>query len=229
MRSATSRVTSIPRGPAHAPSPSHKPRHPHPAPLEGIQLWPHIQVEAQPARVRGALSLIEINHVLYARAAAIDDPVMPVKRRRVAEPAVRTRARAQLRRVAGKGHEPRAAARGATVATAALPRQNLGPRALVDRIVDRDDGLHVGCARRVPLARHGGEELRFGWVHPVPCRRGMRVASRLGVGRCGGGTGDGRCERGGGGGGGAASDAEASGDARDLARRTEGGGKGGWR
>jgi hypothetical protein len=49
----------------------------------------------------------------------------------------------------------------------ALPGQQISPASLVDGIVNGDDGRHVGGARVILLAFHGGVELRRRWVDPV--------------------------------------------------------------
>lgn len=43
------------------------------------------------------------------------------------------------------------------------------PGALVDGVVDRDDGGHVGFGGGEGFAAHGVEEHAFGGVDPIPC------------------------------------------------------------
>lgn len=79
--------------------------------------------------------------------------------------------------------------------TTVLPTHDLRPRALVDRVVDGDDSLHVWCLGVVVLAVHGVVELLLGWVHPVravglwdvgdDAIRGERTGAVWGVGGLG--------------------------------------------
>ena len=48
-----------------------------------------------------------------------------------------------------------------------FPTFDLGPGALVDGVVDGDDGRHVGGVRGVVFAAHGFEEHFFRGVDPV--------------------------------------------------------------
>ena len=90
------------------------------------------------------------------------------------------RPRTELTRVALKRDEFRAAARSGP--TPALPAQDLVPGALVDGVVDGDDGGHVGGDRGVGFALHGGEEHGFGGVDPVAGRGGVDVGAGCGFG-----------------------------------------------
>lgn len=61
----------------------------------------------------------------------------------------------------------------------------MGPSALVNGIMDGDDGAHVARGRRVAFAAHGFEEHVLGGVDPVASISVMAGVS-LAVGGCGG-------------------------------------------
>lgn len=72
-------------------SSSCKPRPPHSSHLHSlprIQLRPHVEIEARSASGATRSAGVEIDHVVDTGAAAVDDPVMTVKRRGVAEDGV---------------------------------------------------------------------------------------------------------------------------------------------
>lgn len=56
--------------------------------LPRIQLWPHIEIEARPASGTAGAAGVEVDHVVDAGAAAVNDPVVAVKGRGVAEDGV---------------------------------------------------------------------------------------------------------------------------------------------
>lgn len=84
-------------------------RSPHLHALPRIQLWPHIEIEARPRLAIGASS-VEVDHVLNPRAAAVDDPVVSVERRRVAQDGVDTGRGRHAVHLVGEGFELGAAA-----------------------------------------------------------------------------------------------------------------------
>lgn len=78
--------------------------------LPGIQLGPHIEVEAG---ARASLAIgpprVKVNHVVDARAAPVDDPVVAVKGRGEAEDGVDARGGRHAVVFVGKGLKLRAA------------------------------------------------------------------------------------------------------------------------
>lgn len=82
---------------------------PHPHALPGIKLGPHIEIEARPALAVGS-SGVEIDHVVDAGAAAVDDPVVAVKGGAIAEDGVDAGGRGHAVHFVGEGFEFRAAA-----------------------------------------------------------------------------------------------------------------------
>ncbi len=75
----------------------------------GIKLGPHIQVEARPGLAVGAAG-VKVDNVVDPRAAAVDDPVVAVKRRHVAEDCIDSRLGRHAVVFVGKGFKLRSAA-----------------------------------------------------------------------------------------------------------------------
>lgn len=129
---------------------------------------------------------IKINHVLNLLATAIHDPIVPVKGGLVAHPRPPPGARGQAGAQATETGEFRAAAGFA--AAACFPGFDFVPGALVDGVVDGDNGLHVRGLRVVGFAAHGFEEHLFRRVDPVS---GCLVGGGVMLAVCGAGGGGG--------------------------------------
>lgn len=108
---------------------------------------------------------VKIDDIPHLHSAAIDNPIVAVERRRIAQEHLPTRADALLARFALEVDELHPAARLAPAA--GLPLHDLGPGALVDGVVDWHDGLHIGGLGVVVLSRHRSEELGLGGIDPV--------------------------------------------------------------
>lgn len=144
----------------------HQPPQPHPPPLPTIQFGSHIQIECQPPTPPP----IKINHILHPSfpLTPLHDPIMPIKRPLIPPQPQPPCPRAHLRTVPAETPQLGPAAAGVLRrGEAPLPGFDLGPGALVDGVVDRDDGRHVGCVGGVVLPTHGFEEHLFGGVDPI--------------------------------------------------------------
>lgn len=144
----------------------HQPPQSHPPSLPTIQLGPHIQIKRQPP----TFSPIKINHILHPSLplTPLHHPIMPIKRPLVPQQPQPPRLRTQFRTVPAETPQLRPAAAGVLRrGEAPLPGFDLGPGALVDSVVDRNDSGHVGGVRGVVLPPHGFEEHLFRGVDPV--------------------------------------------------------------
>ena len=155
--------------PAPPHSHPHQPPQPHPPPLPTIQLRPHIQIKSQPP----APPPIKINHILHPHPLTpLHHPIMPIKRTLVPPQPQPPRPRTDLRAIPAETPQHRPIARRVLPAREPpFPPLDLGPRALVDGVVDRHDGRHVRGVRVVVLAAHGVEEHLLRRVDPVRGRR----------------------------------------------------------
>lgn len=96
-------------------SPSRKtrpPQSPHLDALPRIQLRPHIEIETRPASSAARSARVKVDHVVDAGAAAVDDPVMAIKGRGVAEDGVEAGGWGHALAFVGKGGEFGAATSG---------------------------------------------------------------------------------------------------------------------
>lgn len=166
---------------------TNKPQHPHLHTLPTVQLGPYIQVKVYLRALLLLLPLrcprpprIKVNHILDLLPAAIDDPIVPIKGRRVAQERVEPRARRHLGSEAREALElgPAALVPARPVQVRRLPLLDLLPGALVDGVVDGHDGAHVHGLRvaRRALALQRLEEHLLRRVDPVS---GARVRARF--------------------------------------------------
>jgi hypothetical protein len=77
--------------------------------LPSIQLWPHIEVEAWPALAIRS-SRVKVNHVVDSRTASIDNPIVAIKRRRIAKDSIQASSGCHSLHLVGKGFELRTVA-----------------------------------------------------------------------------------------------------------------------
>lgn len=165
-----------------SPSQPPKPPHPHPPSFPAIQLRPNIQKEIQPSGPPTApLTLppsIEINHIFHLLAlpspaplihrTPLDNPIMPIERPLIPPPAQPPRPRTQLPTIATETPQPRPSTRLILPARVSeLPVFDEGPGALVDGVMDGNDGGHVGGVGGVVFASEGVEEHSLRGIDPV--------------------------------------------------------------
>jgi hypothetical protein len=169
----SSRGSSEPIVPEHA--------HPHLRALPVVQCRSDVEIKRWDAR-EGTPPTVVVDDIAHASAAAVDNPIMSVERSRVSacfvsflqqvlatekyapHPSLNPCPRTNIRWPTLEADEPRPPTRLRPASR--LPTHNLRPRPLVHGVVDRYDDLHVWCLWIVLLARHRGEELGLGRVHP---------------------------------------------------------------
>jgi len=80
----------------------------HPHTLPRVQLRPHIQIEVQAfANLALVSSRVKVNHIFYSGPTPINNPIMPIKRRRITQNTIKSRLRCQCRRLSTKGDQLR--------------------------------------------------------------------------------------------------------------------------
>ena len=143
----------------------HQPPQPHPPPLPTIQLRPNIQIKTQPP----APPPIKINHILHPPPLTpLHHPIMPIKRRFIPPQRIPPRLRTHPLTIPAKTPQHRPITFFIFLCREPFfPVFDLEPGALVDGVVDGDDGGHVGGVGGVVFAFHGFEKHFFGGVDPV--------------------------------------------------------------
>jgi hypothetical protein len=135
-------ITASPHHRITASPPANKPLEPHLTAFDTIQFRSHIEIEIQlltgPRALGIRLPLVEINDILDRLAtAALDDPIMPIKRLGVARETLDSRLGAQ--RAAPQALERQQFGPAARRARTPFPPFNQRPCPLVHCVVDRDD------------------------------------------------------------------------------------------
>ena len=154
------------------------PPHPQLPARPTVQLRPHVQKKAQPPPPPS----IKINHILdRLPPAPLHHPIVPIERPLVPQPAIHPRPRRQPRAVPLEAPQPRAPARRVRPPRRRRPQlpraQDLRPRALVDRVVDRHDAADRRGRRGQVFAQQRRVELTLRRVDPVFGGGGVRESA----------------------------------------------------
>ena len=136
--------------------------------LPAVQLRPDIEIKIECLALLSLIpTRIKVNHILNLCAAAIHDPVVAIKWRLVSHQTLPARPGRQAGAEAGERSQLGAAT--GFGAAAFLPDLDFVPGALVDGVVDGDNGTHVWGGGVVGFAAHGVEEHLLRGVDPVSC------------------------------------------------------------